>query len=605
MPFVEQIPHWVMHHRGTLIFGLIWVTITITAAIFAVTVVGRIAAPTGEERARRPITLILTWRQAWRRRAVPAVLILLAVFLTCYIAMMLVWEGFAWGDDSIFTLSTLKGHNLTPVIWPGGGRFHPLGLQEFNLVRHFTNTIFGYHVLTTAQLLVFSWLLLLLDDELSISARAALVTAAFLTPSMLYSFNELWANERNVMFFLVCIVLSVKRFEKTQSTSWAVAAVLCAQIMLYNKETAFLLLLGFSASRLILRCRIAQVSGWDYGQLWVRESRLDWCLISLAILFLILYFIFIGNGNMYYAASLQVPRADLLLGYTRVDLLPWLLIAVVLVRIYLIMRRGVEPLLLWDGLAFGGVACFLGYVKLSIFEVYYLAPVDLIAVLYIGRFAVLSWKWIRSWSKVAVALLAFVVMFHDILVSAFVLYERKNVIHAKAEIASIVETQYRRATGKALKLFFPYAGGYAIKEFGAYLSSRGITVEGVDDETSAPKSVVLAEARRTRIKNAPGRPAEDGPCVGWVTMPCQLLDGPAPGDLVIVLPDDEVSLAEISVYRENGELLWFSKPYPPIPIWLHWVFDSLRRWPLGAESRYNRDYSLPDRWLDASVTLWK
>jgi hypothetical protein len=605
MFFFERIPLWVMHHRGALLFGLIWITITITAVIFAVTVVGRVTALTGEQRAGRPIALILRWRQAWRRRPVAAVLIFLAVFLTCYIAMTLVWEDFAYGDDSIFSLSTLKGHNLTPVIWPVGGRFHPLGLQEFNLVRHFTNTSLGYHVLTTAQLLVFSGVLLLLDDELSISARAVLAAVALLTPSTVYSFNELWVNERNVMFFLVCIVLSVKRFEKTRSTSWAVAAVLCAQIMMYNKETAFLLLLGFSASRVILRCRNVQVSGWNYGQLWVRESRLDLCLISLAILFLILYFIFIGNGNMKYAAAMRVPLADLVLGYTRVDLLSWLLIAVVIVRIYLITSRKVEPLLLWDGLAFGGVACFLGYLKLSIFEIYYLAPVDLIAVLYVGRFAVLSWKRIRSWSKVAVALLAGVVVFQNLLVSAFVIYERKNLIHAKAEIASIVETQYRWATGKTLRIYFPYAGGYVIKEFGAYLSSRGVPVEGIDDETPAPKNVILAEAYRTRLKYAPGRPAEDGPCVGWLTIPCHFLDGPAPGDLVIVLPEDEVSLAEVSVYREHGDLLWFSKPYPPIPIWLHWVFDSLRRWPFGPETRYNSDYSNPDRWMDASVTLWK
>src|SRR6202008_2361331 len=117
----------------------------------------------------------------------------------------------------------------------------------------------------------FTGLLLLLDDELSFSARAGLAVAALLIPSILFSFNELWVNERNVMFFLVCVVLSVKLFEETQSTSWAVAAVVCAQIMIYNKETAFLLLLGFAASRLILRYRTTRVSGWDYDQLWVKE----------------------------------------------------------------------------------------------------------------------------------------------------------------------------------------------------------------------------------------------------------------------------------------------------------------------------------------------
>ena len=67
MFFFERIPLWVMHHHGALLFGLIWITITITAVIFAVTVVGRVAALTGEQRASRPLALNLRWRQAWRR----------------------------------------------------------------------------------------------------------------------------------------------------------------------------------------------------------------------------------------------------------------------------------------------------------------------------------------------------------------------------------------------------------------------------------------------------------------------------------------------------------------------------------------------------------
>ena len=52
----------------------------------------------------------------------------------------------------MFTLITLKGHDITPPIWNGEGRFFPLGHQEFNLIRHFTNTVFGYHVLPIIQL---------------------------------------------------------------------------------------------------------------------------------------------------------------------------------------------------------------------------------------------------------------------------------------------------------------------------------------------------------------------------------------------------------------------------------------------------------------------
>jgi len=289
---------------------------------------------------------------------------------------------------------------------------------------------------------------------------------------------------------------------------------------------------------------------------------------------------------MNYAATARQPRADVALGYIRVDLLAGVLLAVLLGRIYMILGHRVAPLLLWDGLAFGGVAYFLGYLYLSIFAIYYLAPMDLIAVLYIGRLVVLSWKQMRSWGKVAAILLASNVLLQDMLVSAYTVFERKNVIHAKTEIASVVETRYRNNEGNALRLFFPFAVPYMIMEFASYLSYRGLPVEGAVDGTAASNSVVLA----TRAV------AEDAPCVRWMRIRCHAVSGPAPGDLVIVLPDDNVSAEEASVYRDRGELLFSYEPRPPIPPWLSSLFASLH---IGT-IRY-----APDRWMDGSVTTWK
>jgi len=41
-------------------------------------------------------------------------------------------------------------------------------------------------------------------------------------------------------------------------------------------------------------------------------------------------------------------------------------------RIYMILRQRTVPWLLWDGLAFGGVAYFLAYLRLRMFQAYYL-----------------------------------------------------------------------------------------------------------------------------------------------------------------------------------------------------------------------------------------
>jgi hypothetical protein len=100
------------------------------------------------------------------------------------IAMISVWEDFADYDNDFFMLFPLKGYDISLSIWPENGRFFPFSMQEFNLIRHFRNTPIGDYLLPIAQLLVFFCILLILDADLSITARAGLailasVTAAF------------------------------------------------------------------------------------------------------------------------------------------------------------------------------------------------------------------------------------------------------------------------------------------------------------------------------------------------------------------------------------------------------------------------------------------
>ena len=128
-------------------------------------------------------------------------------------------------------------------------------------------------------------LLILGDEPISFGARASLLIFVALSPAILISFSGLIFPERNLLLFLACFVVSVKRFEWTLATTWAIAAVVCAQIILYLKEPAFVLLFVFAASRLSLRC--GMVAGWRFDQLWVRESRLDLGLICLSVLFLV------------------------------------------------------------------------------------------------------------------------------------------------------------------------------------------------------------------------------------------------------------------------------------------------------------------------------
>ena len=591
MTFVEQILTDV-HAVLLAHFWRTWIIVTATAAICVAWAVGRTATTRSQSESKTD--LFLTWRLVGMPKDMTA-LALLAVFLGSYSAMILVWEDFAYYDNSFFTLFTLKGHSIVPPISQGEGRFFPLGYQEFNLVRHFTDTIIGYHVLAIVQLFVFVCILLLCDDELSIAARVSLAFVALLTPSILISFSGLIFPERNVLLLLACLVLSIKRFEKTQSTPWAVAAAVCAQIMIYYKETAFLLLFGFAAGRLILRCRNGHHATWDHHRLWDKEGRLDLCLAGLAVLFSLYYIAVMGiHQKSHYAGDRRQPLGEILLAYIRLDFLAWLLMFVVLGRICLILRGRAAASPLWDGLAFGGVPYVLAYYYLGIFNAWYLAPADLIAVLYVGRLAVLSWKKMGSWNKVVASMLIFIVLIQDLSLSALAVFERKNVIQAKVEIARVIQTHYRNDGGNALTLFFPFATPYVIMEFASYLSYRHVPVEGAEGEAAGLKSVALATSAVNK----------DGPCVSWISLRCRAVSGPDRGDLVIVLPDDEASLADASAYRAQGEQLFSYEPRPRIPQWLRSLVRNLvgnlrMTLPIFVHK------TLPDRSMDASVTLWR
>jgi hypothetical protein len=525
---------------------------------------------------------------------------LLGLFLVCYIVLMLTWEDFAYYDNHYYTLFSLRGVNYPPPIWRQSGRFFPLGHQEFNLVRHITGTIIGYHALPIIQLSILTCILLILDNELNTRTRTALIVFLLITPGIAISFGGLIYTERNIVFCLTCLLFCVKRFEQTHFTPWAVSAAASAQIMIYEKEAAFLLLLGFAVGRLILGCWNPHQGIWAHNRLRDRQGRLDLCLVSLAMLFLLYYAaVMHPRPHGYYADTLRLSLAETCLSYMMLDPLAWLFVAFALGRTYLILRHRAIPSAFWDGLALGGLGYFTAYCCLGLSSPYYLSPVDLIAVLYVGRSVILAWPQKRSEYRLATLVVLGVVLLQGVSLSAFWLFQRKNLIHAKVRIARVVQAQYN--SGNTHRLFFPFAGSYVVSEFAAYLNYRGTPVEGLATESAGRNPVVMV-----------GRGvATDGPCVRYVSVMCHAGSEPDQGDLVIVLPDDDASLTEVIPYRDPGGLLFSYEPYPRIPQWLRPFLEGLRFasplfFPFGRAVQGTSPHTeLPDRWLDASVTVWR
>ncbi len=587
--FLLHILRAIWHRRATE-FWPIWITMTGTAAICVAWVVGHATITAEQTASVTPAT-----RPRRYASSVGAIvsLILLVLLLACYVADSFKYENFADGDDHFFTLETLKGQDLGLRIWPEQGRFFPLGLQEFNLIRRFTGSVVGYHAFLLVQLLIVCCLFFFVDDELSLTARTGFAAVFLILPATVVNFTELVTPDRKVVFLLLWLLLFVMLFERTGRTGWAVAAAVSAQAMIYYKETAFLLLLGFAVARLFLRCWRTDRPGFDIHRLRSKESRLDFSFILISLLFLPYYLAaMMPHPTMQYADKNSVSLANAFLYYLKLDLLAWCLGAVFLRRIYLILRHRALPQPLWDGLALGSCMYFAAFLYLRLTAPYYLEPVDLIAVLYVGRWAILSWDKMRVWQHAAVSAMALVVLLQALSFSAFILFERKNVIHAKDEIADVIVGRYDAAKENPPRLVFPFAGVYPVTEFASYLAYRGIPVE-----TIVVPPVQSAESRGVALVTK-GDVAKDGPCVDYMDFVCHAGSKPVPGDLAIELPDDHESFAEMSPYRNNGVLLFSYEPHPHIPQWLFPLTDFFR----VASVQFERN-QIPDRWLHASVTV--
>jgi hypothetical protein len=566
-------------------FWPIWLTETAAVALGTAWIVD--GAPMQEPAARAESR---TAKHAWTPGTFVGVA-LLALLWIGYVAGTLKWEVFTNYDDAYYTLNIIKGSSFPPPIWRDSGRFFPLSNQEFNLVRHFTHSVAGYHGLPLIELAIFIGVLLMLDGELSLAARVGFTASVLVLPGTVISFTGMTFPERNVLFCLACLMLFLSRFEKSLSPSWAVAAVLAAQVMVYYKETAFLLIWGFAAARLIFRCRRWDGMGWNFGRLRDKESRLDFCLISVGALFLIYYAAaMLPHPSIGYVDQQRFPLAEALACYLKADLLAWVLAAVALPRAYLILRGRVEPALAWDALAVGGVAYFAAYLCLGLVTSYYLAPVDFIAVLYLGRLAVLSWDDMRAWSRAAVAGIAVVALVQGASISVFREFERKNTIHAKAEIGDLIVTSYH-SNGGRLRVYFPFTQAYPLTEFAAYLAYRGVPIE--EQSSGDPAGVHPIQLLKEEV-------AKDGLCLAYRGFIYRGASRPAAGDLVVEMPDDDESADEMSRYRDGGRLLWSYEPDPKPPHWLYKLVSHLRAVPV--HSRYAQ---LSAGWLQASVVEWK
>lgn len=471
-------------------------------------------------------------------------LIVFAVFIVLCVVIMLYKEDFAYYDNDQLTDFSLRGVSFAPPIWTGSGRFFPLGFQEFNLLALITKSPAGFHAIAAAQLILVAWALLVILDDYRMSYRVLIVMTAMLAPSFVIAFTGLIYPERNIIFWLVMIMLCLDRYVKTNSPVYVVGCLVATQFVLYYKETVVVFIACYAGSRLWWEASQARRDGssWEGA---IQKGLLSLGMLCLAAIWGLLFLVtIVGHGQSSYLAAHHQTPGVVFLAYLQTDWVPFILAATLCARSLEVVRSNGEFDPLWDCLGVGAIAYFFAIIGLRMVSGYYMAPVDLVGIVYVGRIA-LRWLATPTMGRVTVAVLIVACLWlHNVAYSAFRIVERKSLIANRKELAEFVHN-YPSRTGK-MELFFPYGSQYHLMGVSSYLRYKDVPLAGVQD---APAD----KGRQIVIEGA--GPFPHNRCVEYREYSCTHVDTPGDGALIIVLPDDDVSMGEAEMAGRGSELL--------------------------------------------------
>ena len=529
-----------------------WLLILWTAPLFALSVRGFVSSRTVGNQLSG--TLDMTSSElsghSLRRSSVMAPAALAA--LACLYACLLFYHEDLVGLD----YAQLTAPRFVSVqLWPVNGRFFPLGLQEYNLLGFIGTSAGVYRAFSVVELAVVLFCVYCILSSTPPWFRCAVIVVLITSASFVESFFSVVIQERDMLVLLSVWLLSYQTFSRGRSRLAFVGALIAAQFLLYEKETAFVLIGGFACMRILLGApSMTQLRDRASRRQFVEGNLLEIGHLALCALFLVVYALVVARHvtASYAQPSSWRATAAAFEGYARSDLLVDALALGFAARVVLLALGKRRPDAFWDSLAAAGLAVAAAYVKLGMFRSYYLAPADCVAVLYLawlGHAALRDKGWPAiSGVAFAVALLVQANLRDD----ASAILDRKQYVDANVHLASFL-TAYARSHESPVTLYFPDAGGFQIMEFSAFLRFKGLRADGMPAR--------LAEDKAAFTVKTPHRYPGDV-CHPSQRFRCAYAATPGAGDLVVFLPGRDVSPGDLATLGAAATEAYRYRPTP-------------------------------------------
>jgi hypothetical protein len=527
-------------------FMLIWFLFLVIAVLYGIWIGGRYTplAPAQRNVPAQP--------RQWRLSVGDRINVLLfLLFAALYIFVILYKEDFAYYDDDMMTDFPLRGLPALVPIWPETGRFFPLAYRGFNVVRHLTSSPAGYHASVVIELVAVLAVVFLSLKNVRLQYRLLVLAAIMLAPSFIIPFSGFVYPERSVLLWLSVLLLCLLPSSQASAPrASAIGALVATQFVLYYKETAVVFIVAYAGSSILLESS----SPWRQENSWQKIARaqaVQLGMLGLAATYSMMFLAILSSGpKLSYVAALKQSLASTVFAYFQCDWLLAIFLVVTAVRVVRILSHGARLVPLWDSLAIGAASYYLAIICLRIYSPYYMAPADFIALLYVARLAVIALQQNREIVSYAVAAVFLCFVVHRAVYSSFHMLERKDIITAKRQLSDFMKHYLADGNQGTIELYFPYASGYRLMELSSYFRYKGLPLAGQQKKGVVPQPGIVIVGREH---------FENNRCVPYRDYVCLHSDHAPPGALIVLMPDDDVSLEDVEAVGKDNIHLWSAK----------------------------------------------
>lgn len=304
------------------------------------------------------------------------------MMLTCYCILIVIYARYTFNLDDIWMwLDIYQSQPIYNGYNPSAGRFFPLASLDLNILMQLSKSpylFFGFNAVVVWLLGLAVWVILqMVLGSHFLWLRAMVLGVVLFHPGFVTIMVGVCYPERMQVLFLALFVLANVSYASKPTLGKALFGFMAANAAIYYKEPTFLMIGFFGIFMLLASYRQASKAMLAYYA----------SLIVSAAIYLCIYvcFIYPKITKIYQREIIESPREELLMiakglfNFMLNDVfLFFLLFAIVIYRIFIILSKKDKIIPIYDSLIFCGVLYLLAFLKLQLFQNYYLIPIYIV-----------------------------------------------------------------------------------------------------------------------------------------------------------------------------------------------------------------------------------